>query len=470
MNSLTYSNYLLFDVFALTAFLREGRDYHSETLVPEILAAWNETAPLFMWDGFSHFRNFSGTFSRQTLPFTIPHVGTDPDVVPQNAIQNKVPLEQEMVSTFSAWAAAFSNRVLPTLETILDDELIPEYQRTLTASIPGLAQMATNRIAQRHGWKRGAEVHAERGPLQGLLWAGFLEEPNPIPVILNDPRTLPVVDPVLDEGEGYYREVARHQRKTIAERYRREWNSEKVGIFNTVARMSQFYRLWDGFTKAQLRRLIDENYVRNLPFVIYTDQEVIQREMKSFTDGQDSSWPLGASQTGTLIGRIRRTETDRPVSPEMRNDFLNDRYMFVGTMYWKPISALLPGLFANPLEADNVTYAQVMLFVPRSRLQWNYITYGYVNGDGQNGLIDQDEAAVQPSRDQIRYTSGDSMRWDLLNQNWRVQLVPATHPRLPEMLTQQPPLEGQDQQPTQEVRPLELSGMEPDDLYWISHH
>src|SRR4051812_44642273 len=46
MNTLAFSNHLLCDVFALTAFLREGRDRNAESLVPEIQAEWDKIAPL----------------------------------------------------------------------------------------------------------------------------------------------------------------------------------------------------------------------------------------------------------------------------------------------------------------------------------------------------------------------------------------------------------------------------------------
>ena len=47
MNTLAFTNHLLFDVFAMTAFMREARDRHGEAYVPEILAAWNREAGKF---------------------------------------------------------------------------------------------------------------------------------------------------------------------------------------------------------------------------------------------------------------------------------------------------------------------------------------------------------------------------------------------------------------------------------------
>ena len=45
MNTLAFTNHLLCDVFAMTAFMREARDRNSESYVPRILAAWNKVGP-----------------------------------------------------------------------------------------------------------------------------------------------------------------------------------------------------------------------------------------------------------------------------------------------------------------------------------------------------------------------------------------------------------------------------------------
>ena len=47
MNTLVFTNHLLCDVFAVTAFMREARDRNSESYVPSILAAWNKVGAEF---------------------------------------------------------------------------------------------------------------------------------------------------------------------------------------------------------------------------------------------------------------------------------------------------------------------------------------------------------------------------------------------------------------------------------------
>ena len=56
MNDLAFTNHLLADVFALTAFMREARDQNAKSLVPGILTAWENVGAVF---GGSRFQKFS---------------------------------------------------------------------------------------------------------------------------------------------------------------------------------------------------------------------------------------------------------------------------------------------------------------------------------------------------------------------------------------------------------------------------
>ena len=42
MNTVVFTNHMLCDVFAVTAFMREARDQNSASFVPNILKAWNK--------------------------------------------------------------------------------------------------------------------------------------------------------------------------------------------------------------------------------------------------------------------------------------------------------------------------------------------------------------------------------------------------------------------------------------------
>jgi hypothetical protein len=76
MNSLAFTNHLLFDVFALTALLREGAENHGEPMVPEILAAWNDMAGSSSDTSFTKFRNWHGEYvGGVNYGFNVPHLG-----------------------------------------------------------------------------------------------------------------------------------------------------------------------------------------------------------------------------------------------------------------------------------------------------------------------------------------------------------------------------------------------------------
>ncbi len=404
MNALAFSNHLLCDVFALTAFMREARDRNAETFVPDILAAWNEEAPIFAQSDFAKFTPLA------------------------TAIPAKTPLEQELVRVYSDWAAAASERILPTLEFILAEELIPQYQRAVTAAFPDIAQQAALETARRNG-----RPDLGRGEMLGVLWrtsvlpvggSGEWGEP-----------TLPVVDPVHDSSPDQPQNLAaaRRQRRSQARRYLGMWNSRAMYFFDREAKMSRFSSLWRSFTCGQLEHLLQENETRNLPFLIReTRDEIINA-----------------------------------------NDHLDRHFTFIGVAYWRPMRAILPGLFRHPLTADTVTFAQVRVFVPRKRLVWMYIVPGSDNplggipGDFPE-LPSDDEATPPPGGghwEVVRQPVPE--HWDLWNQHWTCQLTPATVDSLPAILQTRPPLPefaGWD------VQLPNLGGLSAADIQRISPH
>jgi hypothetical protein len=77
----------------------------------------------------------------------------------------------------------------------------------------------------------------------------------------------------------------------------------------------------------------------------------------------------------------------------------------------------MPGLFSNPLNADSVAVSQCHLFLPQPRLI---------------------QDLEQPPDRQI-YRRWVPTHRDLMNQNWTVQLVPATSQALPSIVQTTPP-------------------------------
>jgi len=393
MNTLTFTNHLLFDVFALTAFMREARDRNAEGYVPEILDAWEREAPKFDRSGFPKFERLGP------------------------AIRDKAPLEQELVRAFSEWAAAVSERVLPVLEEILRAEMIPQFQRAVVETYPVIAQMAAEEVAERNG----APAHG-RGAMVAALWRTdvLLVGANEL-----SSQTMPVLDPLVGAltGQGSALSTARRQRRNYARLYlgiewggrwshhTMNWNDQTLAFFDNEAKMSRFASLWRRFTCGQLERLLEEEYpYTNLPHVIRTEED----------EGLD------------------------------RNTYLERHFTYLGVVYWRELPAILPGLFRDPIEGDSIAFAEVRVFVPHRRLQWCYHAPS-ASDDPIGGMPgnfpplppppgDPPPAPADPEngRWHVHRQHNIKTEWDLINQHWTAQIVPTTQGNLAEIL-QTPP-------------------------------
>ena len=334
MNTLAFSNHLLCDVFAMTAFLREARDRNAESITPDILATWQKISPELANSGYS-------AGDRQPVLNAPANLLAFTEVGP--AISDKIPLEQDMVIKYSDWMQAVSNRLLPTLEAILSQQMIPRFQSDVMNATPGMAQLAADEIARTHGPVAARRATSPEVP-GAVLWRTTVD-----PVAgqgdaqsLYDPyqRTLPVVDPVYDLAPpadmARYQQLATSQRRRAAERYLSAWNSRAMQYFDQYAKMSQFGQLWRGFTRGQLRRLLEEEYpTTNLPFV------------------------------------IRYTPGDVGFDPSR----LGQDYMFVGVAYRPQIAPTMGKVFQTRLASDAQAYAQGMLFVPSGG--WDLMTQNW---------------------------------------------------------------------------------------------
>lgn len=434
MNTLAFTNHMLSDVFAITAFMREARDRKAESLTPEILANWQRVGPAFTGSPFPKFDQLGP------------------------AITEKVPHEAEMIQTYSDWAAAASELMLPVFEEILAQRMIPEFQRSLVEATPQMAQFAADEVARRHGqsWPQSTQLRA-------VLWrtigdpVGGSEE--------STRRTMPVVDPVMDEvpNQATYVSTAKRQRDSLAYKYLRDWNAVSLEVFDEYGRMSQFSNLWRIFTRGNLKQLLNEEYPNtNLPF-----------------------------QIRTPVSRI-----------EDLNRHLEQDFMFVGVVYRKQIKNHIPGIFKNPVESDTQAYAQIMLFVPRRRLLKWYPGSSTSGGSrsfgvpGQSGTFGVPRGPIPPpgpsnrddpdsdsednwfvtreyrwthldreSASAVRSRGVEPIRWDILNQNWTMQMTPATSQGIPKILSRQPYVNG-----VGPVKTPNLEGLSVEDLQWLSHH
>lgn len=384
MNTLAFTNHLLCDVFGLTAYLREARDRNAESLVDPILKQWDGMAPEFADAPLSKFSQLAGGIPRKT------------------------PLERQLITVFSDQNAAISEQLLPVMESILEEEMIPEFQRALVAATPQLANEAANEIASRHGPVNSGLNAADA--MMGLMWRtdGM---PFGSATQTGLPQ-MPVSDPLYDitQYRSTYFQNGVRQREYASQRYLSILNRRMLIDFdaricgdgrNGVAKMSQFSNLWRGFTRGYLKQLLEvEHPFRNIPYQLRID----------------------------------------PLMVTDRNQYLENDYMFVGAVYWKPMEERMPGLFSNPLNADSMAIAQCHLFLPRPRLI--------------------KDLWLPPDRWIHR-------RWvpthrDLMNQNWTIQLVPATSESMPSIVQTIPP--------DSDITTPNLGGLSVDDFRRLNTH
>jgi len=376
MNTVAFSNHLLCDVLALTAFLREGRDGNAASLVPEILDAWREAGKLLAKSGFPKF---------DVLGATIP-VAAD--------------AEQKMVDSYSAWGKSWSDMLLPTLEDILRNETIPQFQRNVVRVAPEMAQLACLDLALRNRPTKPVRYQQRETPV-GVLWRTSV---SPVGGDGESQlRTLPVVDPETDDTDsislssfassGTYLRQAKSDRQNWTQRYLNDWNSWGMQSFDSDAPLSQFGTLWRGFVNGQLRKLLNEDYPdSNLPHVI-------------------------------------RTRHNRGAGGDEMT--LERDYMFVGVAYRKQIIPEMPGAFHDSLSTDAQAFTQGILCVPQPRLHWHGPWWEWVN-DAFGMPYQKYHPWGHSGFEQSAYT------WDMFSQNWSFHIVPATSESIGLILQTQP--------------------------------
>jgi hypothetical protein len=162
------------------------------------------------------------------------------------------------------------------------------------------------------------------------------------------------------------------------------------------------------------------------------------------------------------------------------NQHLELDFTFVGVAYRRTLSDRIPRVFRNPVPFTSQAYSQIRLFVPRRRLV--YVEPGRRSAPGGSlGGIPGENVPLPgpagappppspPSQGQTRIVVRQSDRWhpddwDLLNQNWNLQLVPAMSPSILPILGRQPPLGNL---PSYTLP--DTSTLQETDLRWLSHH
>jgi hypothetical protein len=421
MNAIAFSNHILCETFALTAYMREGRDRHSDAFIPPILAAWQAVGDQYA----------NGTRSQKFQGLG-------------RAIVEKVPLEQQMVDRFSELAYRQSRVTLPELEYLLmgpdqnprqpmpPDPLggfIPRFQRAVVQTTPMLALAASDDLARRYG-QSSQSLHRGEA-LRAFFWrtnvevAGTGNEYDPWT------RTIPALDPsptgpdagALSSGGHYC--LARTRRSQLAHHYLRNWISHWQGPYfewdgsgprgHETAKMSNYINFFRVFSCGQLERLLNEEYPdTNLPHVL-----------REIWDDPNPANPCGCI--------FPQPDPERFLyqTVQQENEVLERDYNFVATAAWPQMTTMMPGLYQNPLHRGRrtyaVTFAQAEVSIPRARYvccPWVTTTCYDLYGDPQPCFH--------------VHVDNWQRQWDLFNQNWTVRLVPATAATLPQILETHP--------------------------------
>ena len=404
LNGLAHTNHLLCEVFAITAYLREGQQRNAEAQVPEILQAWGLAGGDLLQAGFAKF----------------PPAG--------QAVVQRIPFEQRAVTAFGDEHAAAAAHFLPIFESVLEYELIPEYQRTLVETVPHLAVSAARETVRRHARPTNP---ARRDPSNPDLVSRSLQ-PGDVPACVlfrsntqaigeaseAHPllRTVPAIDPsptgsdfgAAGHGQEYFEDAVK-QRSDLANHYLELWNNQKLELFDRDARMSRFGDLWRIATRGQLDRLLIREYpLNNLPF-----------QMRRMIDGTHPSRMKQMQSSGGW----------RQV-----NLHLNRDYHLLAVVYRRHIEEMGPGLFENPLSefSDAQSFAQLQVYLPEPR-------YVRVNGSWVRWVPIRDpETREITGWRPIPYRENWPQRWDLMSQNWTTRIMPASLPELQQILARSP--------------------------------
>ena len=490
MNAIAFSNHLECETFALVAYMREGRDRKSEKFIPEILDAWMAVGNKFA----------SGT-GNQPLSQKFKLMG-------QQIVQ-KVPIERMMVQEFSQMAFVESQMTLPLFEYILagpdfpnsngipdrspEGGFIPRFQRAVLQTVPHIASVASDELATRYGTTTKAQHRNQ--DLRGLLWATNVTAVGTRDESAALTRTLPMIDPsrfgmdLAQVGESVPPNcptcytcsecISRKIRSRLAQQYLNNWITHWMSPYfeypdngtprygATSAKMSNYINFWRVYTCANLKALLDEYPHTNLPFTMR------DAPTRPYNGGP----PMNAQLTAPwdFDGCVQTPQhPERPCAPAnpITPQMLEGSYNFVSVVYWPFQKPMFPGLFKNPMERDNNTYAtafaQAAVFPPRGRFSrvnaptnwpenapWvhlypcppNGMCVGYLYDLAPGSWERHTFSNTNPSHIEVTWhlppfamnTRWEQFgQWDAFNQNWTVKLVPATAANVPTILSQHP--------------------------------
>ncbi|MDG2388026.1 MAG: Tad domain-containing protein [Planctomycetaceae bacterium] len=458
MNAISYSNHLLCEIFALTAYMREARLEPNSTQLPDstlvaedVLDVWEEIAQ----EAFIAEGGAAGLEKFEALG---------------QAILAKVPLERQVVRSFEPLAREHSRLTLSVFEYILrgpdvaysvpvendaypqdalEGGLITEFQRSVVINTPQLAQWVVEEVVERHATGHD-RLHAGHQPVAVMYRSdGVRLDSSQAYETDRVTRTLPVIDPTAVGGDvrgidiGFnpqlpyrlddlsldqrYFKLSYDTRSALSRQYLQQLIFNWMDIYFTERRsdgttglfgrdrasLSQLANFWRIFTCAQLNKLLQEEFPRsNMPFLIRSEN----------LDGWRYD-PSSANANGTIsnfhnnVWFDPRSTTD-PHSPE-----LHDEYHLVGIVAWTPIEHFAPQFYDHPLTGHYpITFSEAKFFLPYRLLNYPWIVEG------------EDRYGVDWSYTNTNGWPSSQRDWSMMNQNWRTKLVPASADNLVEIL------------------------------------
>jgi hypothetical protein len=522
-NALAFSNHVEAEVFALTAYFRTAKstwpssDPTTLNAFNEILDAWDTVGMIFARSKFPKFAAM-GPAIQQKVPLEKAAV---------KSFLQMSGLQAKLVLPVFEYILRGPIAQQPGADPL--GGVIPRFQRAVVLTTPQAAQTMASEIARMHGnmtspGKPSAREKLHRSqPLMAILW-----RPNGTPISLGneqDPfqRTMSVFDPNQfgPDDSAYskdYYELARCQRKRWANSTLDVWNGYLLGTLAsgwaqywnpfpppavspggaTSAKMSLFLPVWRILTLAQLSCLLNVDYRgTNLPYVyriagalsptFASDQQCTICPQQPNPPNQPPAYNCDClegfrSTTQVQPGYLQYVyENMDPLQNSQQPLPLDQYHMFVGVAYWPAMRQTSAIFFRYPLATDSMAFAQASVFVPRAR----YLKSGPRNSDG-NWLIY--EGTNQTTGLPMKRNSYDGDLggwpqrwdpwltpqpvnlqwlpiWDLSNQNWMAQLVPATSNGIPAILQS-----SQAQQLVPNIRTPNFGSLQPVDLRRVNTH
>lgn len=422
LNTLAFTNHLLSETIALTAYFREGRDRYAESLVGDILNAWTVVDQQLGMSEFKLIRDI------------------------QPAMAPKIELERRLVKAFGDMTAVKARLLLPPLEMILGipeaggtnpdprnapSHLIPEFQRAVVFAIPESSNLIASEIAKRN------MPGKNRQKTQCVIWSQQTDSST----VVNDnnplERLLPAVDPssegsdfqYLSSGEVYlYQKIARENRNRLAARYLKDWihdedydespswrNDLTPFERNTIstggrvsAKQSQFINLYRGFTCAKLNHLLYDQYPNtNLPHML---RQPLNRQSRA-----EMTWQDYYNSDGEYVGYHGHWKGGLATQQE----YLDYDFTFMGAVYRPQRAAVMPGMYRVPIKGDAFSFARVMVFLPKPRYKTSscppYYCLTLNRFTGKTDCMLCEDSTV-----------GWPVEWSLFSQNWAAKMIPAS--------------------------------------------